>query len=139
MSAVADNGFRSSGELSNTRVPENVRATVREQISGKANQAITSTHHTEYHVTALSRERGVKPGVFVEIFFVVVVPIQRVDFSFMFFAYRTFIWTKPEEKEVVVGVGGGVVVEVGGNERRVLDEGFPIFGDRDTSYDGFDR
>lgn len=133
MSAVADNGFRSSGELSNTRVPENVRAIVREQISGKANQAITSTHHTEYHATALSRKRGVKPGVFVEVFF----PIQRVDFSFMFIAYRIFIWTKPEEKEVVVG--GGVVVEMGGNERRVLDEGFPFFGDRGTSYDGFDR
>ena len=54
----------------------------------------------------------------------------------MFFPFRTFIWTKPEEKEVVVGVGGGVV-EMVGNERRVLDEGFPFFGDRGTSYDGF--
>lgn len=77
--------------------------------------------------------------MFVEVFFfVVAVPIQRVDFSFTFITYRTFIWTKPEEKEVVVGVGGGAV-EMGGNERRVLDEGFPFFGDRGTSYDGFDR
>ena len=82
--------------------------------------------------------------MFVEVFFfvvavvVVVVPIQRVDFSFTFIPHRTFIWTKPEEKEVVVGVGGGVV-EMGGNERRVLDEGFPFFGDTGTSYDGFDR
>lgn len=77
--------------------------------------------------------------MFVEVFFfVVVVRIQRVDFSFTFSPHRTFIWTKPEEKEVVVGVGGGVV-EMGGNERRVLDEGFPFFGDTGTSYDGFDR
>lgn len=82
--------------------------------------------------------------MFVEVFFVVavvvvvVVPIQRVGFSFTFIPFRTFIWTKPEEKEVVVGVGGGAV-EMAGNERRVLDEGFPFFGDTGTSYDRFDR
>ena len=35
-------------------------------------------------------------------------------------------------------VGGGGVVEMGGNEGGVLDYGFPCFGNADGSNDGFD-
>lgn len=45
-----------------------------------------------------------------------------------------FTWRKPEEKEGVLAFG---VVEMEGNEGRVLDDGFPCFGNEGASYDGF--
>ena len=73
-------------ELSNARISENEIVRVAAEIIDKANEAVTSTHHTKYSTTALSMEREViKPGVFIKI---LVVPIQCVELLFIFEPYR---------------------------------------------------
>ena len=73
------NGWRKFDELSNKRVPKDEIVGVRKSI-GKANQAVISTDDVEYFEKAFTMEREVKAGAFIEIFVIVVVPIQFVEF-----------------------------------------------------------
>ena len=52
----------------------------------------------------------------------------------MFGCFGERLRAESEEEEVVVGG----VEKMSGNERGVSDEGFPCFGDRGASDDGFD-
>ena len=85
----------------------------------KADETVASTHHTVYFARASIMEREAKPSVFIEIF--VVVPMQCVVFFFMLVSCLS------EEEEGMVVVRG--LVEMHGNEGRVLDKGFPCFAD----------
>ena len=101
-------------ELSDAGVPDDDSVTT--YIIGKADEAITSTHHTESLLTMEKRE--VKLGVFIEI--LVVVPMQCVVLSSLFVGDSIYLpggLRVEAEKEVF----GGGMAEMVGNERRVLD------------------
>ena len=102
-------------ELSDARVPDD--ESVATYIIGKADEAVTSTHHTESLLTMEKRE--VKLGVFIEIS-VVVVPMQCVVLFSLFVGGSIYLpggLRVEAEKEVF----GGGMAEMVGNERRVLD------------------
>lgn len=101
-------------ELSDARVPDD--ESVATYIIGKADEAVTRTHHTESLLTMEKRE--VKLGVFIEIS--VVVPMQSVVLFSLFVGDSIYLpggLRVEAEKEVF----GGGMAEMIGNERRVLD------------------
>lgn len=101
-------------ELSDAGVPDDESVTT--HIIGKADEAVTSTHHTESFLTMEKRE--VKLGVFIEIF--VVVPMQCVVLFSLFVGDSIYLpggLRVEAEKEVF----GGGMAEMVGNERWVLD------------------
>ena len=101
-------------ELSDARVPDDESVTT--CIIGKADEAVTRTHHTESLLTMEKRE--VKLGVFIEIS--VVVPMQCVVLFSLFVGDSIYLpggLRVEAEKEVF----GGGMAEMVGNERRVLD------------------
>ena len=115
-----DIGLRKSHKLSNTRVPENEFIIVYIKVISKADETVAGTHHTVYFAKASIMEREAKPSVFIEIF--IVVPLQCVVF-FLMLVSCSF----EEEEGMVVVVRR--LVEMHGNEGRVLDKGFPCFAD----------
>ena len=120
MRSAPDIGMRKLEKLSNTWVPQKIPVSVEiEYIIGKAEQAVASTHHTEYMIT------GFKPGEFfsetIIIFF-----IQYIDFFVVSCVFIiNWLCDQLEEEEVVVvavvGVVGVGVVAMGGNESWVLN------------------
>ena len=94
----------------------------------------------KYSIIALAMEREVKPSVLVEIF--VVIPMQSIHLFFIFVPFHTAncfreLLRVESKKEERVAIVFGRVVEMVGNEVRVLDKRFPSFGNGGASYDGF--
>ena len=91
---------------------------------------------SKYFIIALTMEREVKPGVLVEIF--VVIPMQSIHLFFIFVPFHTAncfseLLRADFEEEERVAVVFGRVVEMVGNEVRVLDKRFPSFGNGGVS------